>query len=138
MSAAIIFDKSLIAPCGMNCGTCIAYLREKNKCFGCRLLHASKLKTREFCKIKCCINLEKTPSKFCYDCGVFPCKRLRQIDKRYRTKYKTSFIENLLRIKENGIKDFLLFESERRTCANCGSILCVHRDYCLSCKIDLN
>ncbi len=27
----------LIAPCGMNCGTCLGYLREKNKCVGCRL-----------------------------------------------------------------------------------------------------
>ena len=26
----------LIAPCGMNCGICYGYLREKNKCPGCR------------------------------------------------------------------------------------------------------
>lgn len=31
------FNKiSLIAPCGMNCSICMAYLREKNKCPGCR------------------------------------------------------------------------------------------------------
>lgn len=35
MRAQVSFDKSLIAPCGMNCGTCIAYLRDKNKCPGC-------------------------------------------------------------------------------------------------------
>jgi hypothetical protein len=28
--------KELVAPCGMNCGICIAYLREKNKCPSCR------------------------------------------------------------------------------------------------------
>ena len=27
--------KELIAPCGINCGTCIAYQREKNRCCGC-------------------------------------------------------------------------------------------------------
>jgi uncharacterized radical SAM superfamily Fe-S cluster-containing enzyme len=39
---------SLIAPCGMNCSICSAYLREKNKCPGCRLMNI------EYCK-KCII-----------------------------------------------------------------------------------
>ncbi len=30
-------DVSLIAPCGMNCGICLAYLRTKNVCPGCRV-----------------------------------------------------------------------------------------------------
>ena len=129
----VTFDKSLFAPCGMNCGTCIAYLRDKNKCFGCRIPPASKLKTRYLCKIKNCSFLEKTDSKFCYECEEFPCQRIKHIDKRYRTKYKTSFIENLLMIKNKGIIDFLVFETKRRTCPNCGSILSVHRDNCLTC-----
>lgn len=28
-------DKTLIAPCGMNCQLCYAFQREKNKCPGC-------------------------------------------------------------------------------------------------------
>jgi hypothetical protein len=32
-------ENALIAPCGMNCGVCMAYLREKNKCPGCRLIN---------------------------------------------------------------------------------------------------
>jgi hypothetical protein len=138
MRATVKFDKSLIAPCGMNCGTCMAYLREKNKCYGCRITFDDKLKTRVMCVIKNCSNLEKTTSKFCYDCKEFPCQRLKHIDKRYRTKYKTSFIENLLMIKDTGIRNFLVFESERRTCNNCGSTLCVHRNFCPACKIELN
>jgi ribosomal protein S27AE len=133
MNTAISFDKSLIAPCGMNCGTCIAFFRYKNKCFGCRIPPTSKLKTRLLCKIKNCPYLEKTSSMFCYECEIFPCKRLKNIDKRYRTKYKTSFIENLQIIKEKGIDNFLVFETNRRTCSNCGSILSVHRDNCLQC-----
>jgi hypothetical protein len=132
------FDQSLIAPCGMNCGTCIAYLRDNNKCYGCRISFADKLKTREKCKIKNCITLEETTSKFCHDCKEFPCQRLKHLDKRYRTKYNTSFIENLLMIKETGIANFLAFESKRRTCQNCGSVISVHRNFCLTCKIDLN
>jgi hypothetical protein len=29
---AMKFNKQLIAPCGMNCGICLGYLRDKNKC----------------------------------------------------------------------------------------------------------
>jgi hypothetical protein len=59
---------------------------------------------------------------------------MKQLDKRYRTKYRTSFIENLRIIKEKGMEEFLAFESARRTCTFCGSTLCVHRTFCLSCK----
>jgi nickel-dependent lactate racemase len=127
------FDRSLIAPCGMNCGTCIGYLREKNKCPGCRTYSADKAVSVRRCIIIKCVNLEKTTSKFCYECEKYPCKRLKQLDKRYRTKYKTSFIENLAMIKEKGIDSFLAFESERRTCPHCGSVLSVHRENCLIC-----
>lgn len=127
------FDKFLIAPCGMNCGTCIAYLRDKNKCPGCRVYSADKAISIQRCIIPKCVHLDKTESKFCYECEKYPCKRLKQLDKRYRSKYNTSFIENLTMIKEKGIGRFLVFESKRRTCRNCGSILSVHRDYCLTC-----
>ena len=138
MTPLVSFDKSLIAPCGMNCGTCLAYLREKNKCPGCRILSDDKAISVKTCTVTKCIYLAKTKSKFCYECEKYPCKRIKQLDKRYRTKYGTSFIENLLMIKENGIDYFLDFESKRRTCTNCGSTLCVHRDFCLTCKIELN
>jgi hypothetical protein len=128
------FQKALIAPCGMNCGTCIAYLREKNRCPGCRIFSADKAVSVRRCIVTKCIDLEKTKSKFCYECRKFPCYRIKQLDKRYKTKYRTSFIENLLMIKENGIKDFLAFESDRRTCPNCASTLSVHRSFCLVCK----
>jgi hypothetical protein len=138
MSNLVKFNKTLIAPCGMNCGTCIAYLREKNKCPGCREFSAGKAVSVQRCIIPKCIYLEKTKSKFCYECEKFPCRRVKQLDKRYRTRYSTSFIENLLMIKENGIADFLKFESGRRTCTNCGSVLSVHRSFCLDCKKDYN
>jgi hypothetical protein len=137
MRTIVTFDSSLIAPCGMNCGTCIAYLRSKNKCVGCRIESDNKRTTRVRCVVKTCDKLEETASGFCYDCEIFPCKRIIQLDKRYRIKYRTSFIENLLIIKEKGIDSFLEFESKRRTCTNCGSIISVHRNQCLGCGKDL-
>ncbi len=133
MRSQVSFDKFLIAPCGMNCGTCIAYLRDKNKCPGCRVYSADKAISIQRCIIPKCVHLDKTESKFCYECEKYPCKRVKQLDKRYRTKYNTSFIENLAMIKEKGIEKFLDFESKRRTCLNCGSVLSIHRDYCLTC-----
>jgi len=127
------FDRSLIAPCGMNCGTCLGYLREKNRCPGCRVFSMDKAVSIQRCIIPGCEHLAKTKSGFCYDCGKFPCRRLKQLDLRYRTKYRTSFIKNLLMIKEKGMETFLEFESERRSCPNCGAVLCVHRPSCMTC-----
>lgn len=138
MGKNVKFNRAQIAPCGMNCGTCIAYLREKNRCPGCRIASDDKSVSVRRCIITRCAYLEKTRSKFCYECEKFPCKRLKQLDMRYRTKYRTSFIENLQMIKETGIKKFLDFESERRTCPECGSAVSVHRFFCLNCKISLN
>jgi hypothetical protein len=134
MPPHVSFDRSLIAPCGLNCGTCMAYLREKNKCLGCWVDFDSKRKTCLQCKIKNCDLLAKTNSKFCGECDVFPCERIKHIDKRYRTKYKTSLIQNLLSIKENGIDSFLKQEVKKWTCPNCGSTLSVHRNDCLFCS----
>lgn len=138
MTPSARFESSQIAPCGMNCGTCIAFLREKNRCFGCRVQFSDKVKTRVNCTVKNCILLAANSSGFCYECEYFPCKRLKQLDKRYRTKYRTSFIENLLLIKEKGLDKFLAFETSRRTCPDCGATLSVHRICCLKCNHQLS
>lgn len=134
METSVQFDKILIAPCGMNCGTCMAYLRDKNKCQGCRIPFPDKSVTRQKCIVKTCQKLQNTESKFCYECDSFPCKRIKQLDKRYRTKYHVSFIQNLLTIKDIGIEKYITEEGIRWTCRECGSVICVHRDNCLKCN----
>lgn len=137
MTTPSIFVNSLIAPCGMNCGTCIGYLREKNKCNGCWSDTGSKPKSCTLCFVKNCDNLANTKSKFCYECESFPCKRIKQLDKRYMTKYRTSFIQNLLLIKAKGISKFLEDQSIRWTCPGCGATLSCHRNNCLSCNLEI-
>jgi predicted RNA-binding Zn-ribbon protein involved in translation (DUF1610 family) len=61
---------------------------------------------------------------------------MKHIDFRYRTKYRTSLIQNLLSIKENGIDFFLKEEGEKWTCPNCGSTLSVHKRSCSNCNIE--
>ena len=126
-------DTVLIAPCGMNCGICIAYLRDKNKCQGCRINPVIDKTSRSTCIIKNCTYLEETASGFCYDCEKYPCRRLKQLDKRYRTKYGMSMIDNLNLINISGLDSFVQAEVERWTCSNCDAMICVHRKDCLKC-----
>ena len=124
---------SLIASCGMNCGICRAYLREKNKCPGCRGDDTNKPVTRVGCKIKNCEAFKKEDITFCFECKDFPCDNLKHLDNRYRTKYNMSMIENLENIKNFGIKKFLENEGVRWACPECGGTICVHNGYCYSC-----
>lgn len=132
-NTSVSFVESLIAPCGMNCGSCLGYMRTKNTCPGCRLVEEGK--ARVHCVIRNCDHLREIGSKFCFDCQKYSCKRLKQLDKRYRTKYNTGLLENLAMIKEKGIGYFLGFETNRRKCPACGATLCVHRDHCLACVV---
>jgi len=134
MNTKLSMKSSLLAPCGINCGVCIAYLRETNKCLGCRTKTITKPITRAQCKIKNCNQLNKNNLKFCFKCKEFPCERMKQMDKRYRTKYNMSTIDNLKNIKEIGIKEYVKNEKIRWTCPQCGETICVHRGYCYTCR----
>jgi len=126
--------EELIAPCGMNCRLCYAYQREKKKCKGCRgdiiTLPNSCLR----CTIRNCPTIANNISGFCYECDEYPCRRLKDLDKRYRTNYHMSMFENLEDIKNNGMELFLKQEEKRWACSECGSIICIHHNTCPVCK----
>ncbi len=122
----------LIAPCGINCGLCLGFLRDKNKCHGCRS-DLNKVKHCSVCAIKNCEHLSMTDSKFCYDCETYPCTRIKQLDKRYRIKYNVNVIDNHKFIKDFGIESFVQHEKIKWKCRDCGGVICVHRGYCLAC-----
>jgi len=126
-------ETSLIAPCGMNCGICMAHLREKNVCPGCRGDDTNKKVTRVRCIIRNCETIKNSKSGFCFECDKYPCLRLKQMDKRYRTKYKMSMLENLDSIRKIGLSAFCKNEKIRWRCEKCGGVICVHRAICSSC-----
>jgi hypothetical protein len=112
--------KELIAPCGMNCGLCLHYLREKNKCLGCftgRKVNGKCIK----CGIKLC---QERKGEYCIDCDKFPCERLKRLDKRYQEKYGMSEIKNLKDIKEKGMESFLVQEEKKWVSPD--GVFCVH------------
>lgn len=122
----------MIAPCGMNCGICMAYLRERNRCVGCNIESHQKVNHCFVCSIKNCIE-RPAGSRFCFDCKKYPCKRLKQLDKRYRTRYSMSMIENLNGIRDFGLDRFMGIENTRWACAQCGGPICVHNRKCYRC-----
>lgn len=134
-------EDRLIAPCGMNCALCIAYI-------GRRIDLNSKGFNRKYCEgclprgKNClhmgnrCAQLDKGLVRFCFECSDYPCKRLKGLDKRYKTKYHLSMIENLNEIKEGGVKAFLEKEEEKWKCPECGGTICCHNGLCLECDIE--
>jgi hypothetical protein len=133
----VFIESDLIAPCGMNCGLCLAYLRKKNRCPGCHGDDSTKAKSCLACRIKNCDETtagNKAGARyFCFQCARFPCPRLRQLDKRYRTKYGMSMLRNLQSIQTVGLDAFVDLESERWKCTQCGGVVCVHKEHCLHC-----
>ena len=129
-----ILKPDLIAPCGMNCALCLAFQRSKNTCCGCREDNPDKVKTRELCTIRNCETIRNNTSHFCYECTIMPCKRLKQLDTRYRNKYGMSMIDNLSEIKEDGIVSFIDHQKTKYTCNTCKGLICVHRSRCLNCN----
>jgi hypothetical protein len=124
---------ALVAPCGMNCGLCMRYLRDKDRCQGCRSGDDGKAKSVLACKIRKCEKIRTFESEFCSECADLPCPRLKRLDVRYREKYRMSMLNNLQAIREVGVDAFVESERERWACRECGGLRCVHTAECIYC-----
>jgi len=125
----------------MNCSLCAAYLALKNNvksqgvqipyCVGCRPRgkQCALLKKR-------CPRLLKSEIKFCFECTDFPCAPLKTIDKRYRSRYHMSMIENLNTIKQVGIERFLAEQEQKWKCSKCGQTISCHNGLCFICDLE--
>jgi hypothetical protein len=131
------FTPELIAPCGMNCGICIAFFgytlkgeKRKHTCSTCRLRKSKCAFIKQQCD-----TLATKQIEYCFECAGFPCESLKTLDTRYRITYGLSMIENLRYIQTQGLEQFLRNEQERWKCATCGGIICVHNKTCYSCNL---
>ena len=131
------FSPELIAPCGINCALCRAYIaythsipRVRGKityCTGC-LSRAKNCYVKRGCK-----KLSKHQIQSCSECDTMPCEKLAHLDKRYRERYGISMIENLKLITAKGNAEFLKSQAKEYTCSKCGDVVCVHDSKCLVC-----
>jgi len=122
----------IIAPCGVICDICLGFQRNKNKCAGCNNI-GNKPYHCTVCSIKSCIEKKGNEKLLCNKCPKFPCRRIKNLDKRYTIKYGESPIKNLQRIKEIGLSSFIKIEYEKWKCHKCGYLLCVHKETCIIC-----
>lgn len=128
----ISLSPELISPCGINCALCSAYQRTKNTCPGCLSEEPALLYCRG-CSIKLC-SKKASPEELCIDCKDFPCRRMKQLEKRYREKYGETIFESMQTIKKEGITVFMQREEKKWTCT-CGSLICVHKAVCMQCGL---
>jgi hypothetical protein len=131
------FDAKLVALCGNNCGTCVAFFgytmsgkRRKHACSGCR----TRKSLCAFIKKKCERLANKEQIDYCFECSDFPCVTLKTIDNSYKEKYGLSVVENLKYIQRNGVDEFLKSEREKWTCPTCGGVISVHTKRCYTCN----
>ena len=134
-------DEQLIAPCGMNCRLCIAYQAglaglnqkgfRKTTCPGClpRGKHCLHMGDQ-------CTQLATGQIRYCFQCASFPCRRLKMLDRRYRTKYHMSMIANLTWIRDRGMASFLEREAGIWRCSRCCGVICCHNGLCLNCDLE--
>jgi len=135
-------EQQLIAPCGMNCALCANYLAMKHElgkkgfgygyCPGCLPRGQHCLHMAGHCAI-----VGNGLVRFCYECESFPCQRLKALDKRYRTKYHLSMLDNLQHIREHGIESFLRDQETQWRCPRCGDSICCHKGLCLNCDLEV-
>lgn len=135
-------SENLIAPCGMNCSLCRSYQAMTNDlksqgfnykyCPGCIPRGENCLHMGDQCEL-----LAEGLVRFCFECQAFPCKRLKALDKRYRTKYHMSMIKNLNFIHEHGLEVFLEKEAASWRCPTCDSLICCHNGLCLQCDLEV-
>jgi len=137
-TAKTLLTAELIAPCGMNCMLCAAYLAYKNnlveqgikmtRCTGCRI----RRKECAYIKKNCPWGVGRK-IKFCFECKTFPCRHLETLDSRYRERYRMSMIENLKAIQARGMETFLKEQEKQWKCKKCGGTICCHNGLCFNC-----
>ena len=102
-------DKDLVAYCGLYCGACKKYLKEK--CFGCQ-----KNEKASWCKVRTCC-LEHSYSS-CADCQIVvnlkDCKKLNNfISKLFALIFRSDRFACIALIKEKGYDEYVKEMTEK-------------------------
>ncbi len=133
--------QQLIAPCVMDCALCANYQVNKygyykkgthrKGCIGCRPRGLSCIFMTNTCD-----SIGQQQIEFCFECQHYPCVQLKRLDKRYRTKYHLSMIENLNQIKNEGLSSFIKHQ-EKWNCSKCHEPISCHNGLCMNCDFDV-
>jgi hypothetical protein len=114
-------EMSLVAPCGINCGDCEAYLakdnpalmdkllaggfkKERLPCSGCRVVEGQCMAIDGTCETYACI--VGRGFEFCFECPDFPCTKLNPAADRANVLPHNTKVFNLCFIQRQGLVKF--------------------------------
>jgi hypothetical protein len=134
-----------IAFCGLFCGACKIYICNQNetldklsmsskipidllKCQGCRS-DINSLYCRNCAMKKCC---QKKGLFSCADCDEFPCSVLQAFESDQHLHHKR-LIDILELLKQKGNEEWLMEQTNRWNCKNCGSACSWYDTNCPNC-----
>lgn len=122
-------ERSMLAPCGMNCMVCYKHCASPKPCAGCRANSVGKPAHCQNCRILECAATKSVT--FCAECSAFPCKLLRGLERSYR-RCHISLIANGVAARDEAAA-FLEAERLRWTCPECGGVVSLHDGICGEC-----
>lgn len=123
-------DAGMLAPCGVNCIGCSAHHKQKKPCRGCKGPDEYKRPSCLNCVRKRCA--DERGLEWCFQCGEFPCKQIRTLDKSYRTRYGIYLVKKGRLAAERGAAAVVERDRLRLTCA-CGGVICQIDGRCSEC-----
>ena len=131
MKMLVKIEAIMIAPCGVNCLACSAYLDRKKPCFGCRapIEQITRKSCRDCVKKECAF---EKGIQWCFECHSFPCSRIKSLNKRYKQNYGVDLVQNGLNARQD-MNAFLQAQQEQFTCNFCGGIIDQHHQRCSEC-----
>ena len=114
--------KNLVAPCGIDCGTCELNMCKDNPqlhtylisrgipesklpCNGCRAIEGNCPVIEGQCETYVCLSERKID--FCYECNDFPCSRLQPAADRASILPHNLKVYNLCKIQKRGVEQFI-------------------------------
>ncbi|PKM95963.1 MAG: hypothetical protein CVU84_03955 [Firmicutes bacterium HGW-Firmicutes-1] len=128
-------DSIMFAPCGMNCIVCYRHLKPKKSCKGCLCSDEDKPEHCRKCNIKDCVKVKRIT--YCFECGEFPCKQIKNLEKSYIKRYGISLVKNSETVRSEGLEFFMLMEKELWTCKKCSGIISLHDSECSECHLKI-
>lgn len=129
-----MLEADMLAPCGMNCAVCYVHVgmrKHGRRCAGCLRSDEGKPEHCRVCKIKTCA--AERGFRRCHECGGFPCKLIKNLEKSYKKRYHVSLVENSLAVRELGLGTFMERDRRRWTCVKCGGAFSLHDGICSEC-----
>lgn len=123
-------DLSLFAPCGIDCLACYVHLKAGKACPGCLADGPGKPPRCHDCAIKACA--ASNGLTHCHRCSAFPCRRIKNLEKSYVSRYGISLLDNSASVATAGLAAFMAAERNRWACA-CGGTVSQHDGSCSEC-----